>query len=206
MAEISFRSCSTGSYQRYANRVLHTLDVVALDPCQTKEWRQAAEPAYGAHDSSETRNLSWCQLNRHLHLKHDTFHACSQLCRHRDHEAHGHPWLLWKTRVIMMPTFVMITGIHGSSETKSYLSWCQRCRHQHPFYIHHDDGNGAPEVHLKMAIFDSHAYTYSTRGNTEILGAVSIRKTVLPGMAIPMLKIRRPNGRLIFNMEIAIRR
>ena len=38
------------------------------------------------------------------------------------------------------------------------------------------------------------------------LGAVSIRKTVLPGMAIPMLKIRRPTGRLIFNMEIAIRR
>ena len=37
-------------------------------------------------------------------------------------------------------------------------------------------------------------------------GAVSIRKTVLQGMAIPMLKIRRPNGRLIFNMEIAIRR
>ena len=37
-------------------------------------------------------------------------------------------------------------------------------------------------------------------------GAVSIRKTVLSGMAIPMLKIRRPNGRLIFNMEIAIRR
>ena len=37
-------------------------------------------------------------------------------------------------------------------------------------------------------------------------GGVSIRKTVLPGMAIPMLKIRRPNGRLIFNMEIALRR
>ena len=37
-------------------------------------------------------------------------------------------------------------------------------------------------------------------------GAVSIRKTVLPGIAIPMLKIRRHNGRLIFNMEIAIRR
>ena len=37
-------------------------------------------------------------------------------------------------------------------------------------------------------------------------GAVSIRKTVLPGMAIPMLKIRRPNGRLIFNMDIAIHR
>ena len=39
-----------------------------------------------------------------------------------------------------------------------------------------------------------------------VQGAVSIRKTVLPGMAIPMLKIRRPSGRLIFNMEIAIRR
>ena len=38
----------------------------------------------------------------------------------------------------------------------------------------------------------------------DALGAVSIRKTILPGMAIPMLKIRRPNGRLIFNMEIAI--
>ena len=35
-------------------------------------------------------------------------------------------------------------------------------------------------------------------------GAVSIRKTVLPGMAIPMLKIRRPNGRLIYNMGIPI--
>ena len=42
--------------------------------------------------------------------------------------------------------------------------------------------------------------------SVESLGAVSIRKTVLPGMAIPMLKLRRPNGRLIFNMEIAIRR
>ena len=44
----------------------------------------------------------------------------------------------------------------------------------------------------------------NSTGNQQ--GAVSIRKTVLPGMAIPMLKIRRPNGRLIFNMEIAIRR
>ena len=42
--------------------------------------------------------------------------------------------------------------------------------------------------------------------NCRQLGAVSIRKTVLPGMAIPMLKIRRPNGRLIFNIGIAIRR
>ena len=40
----------------------------------------------------------------------------------------------------------------------------------------------------------------------EVQGAVSVRKTVLPSVAIPMLKIRRPNGRLIFNMEIAIRK
>ena len=46
---------------------------------------------------------------------------------------------------------------------------------------------------------------FHSHGNVK-QGAVSIRKTVLPGMAIPMLKIRRPNGRLIFNMEIAIRR
>ena len=37
-----------------------------------------------------------------------------------------------------------------------------------------------------------------------IQGAVSIRKTVLLGMVIPMLKIRRPTGRLIFNMGIPI--
>ena len=48
--------------------------------------------------------------------------------------------------------------------------------------------------------------TIYTPAANEDQGAVSIRKTVLPGMAIPMLKIRRPNGRLIFNMEIAIRR
>ena len=48
--------------------------------------------------------------------------------------------------------------------------------------------------------------TMNTQTKWYALGAVSIRKTVLPGMAIPMLKIRRPNGRLIFNMEIAIRR
>ena len=41
-------------------------------------------------------------------------------------------------------------------------------------------------------------------GANGVQGAVSIRKTVVPGMTIPMLKIRRPNGRLIFNMGIPI--
>ena len=53
-----------------------------------------------------------------------------------------------------------------------------------------------------FSIFSINQIEYCSR----LQGAVSIRKTVLPGMAIPMLKIRRPNGRLIFNMEIAIRR
>ena len=48
--------------------------------------------------------------------------------------------------------------------------------------------------------------SWTNQLNDWLQGAVSIRKTVLPGMAIPMLKIRRPNGRLIFNMENAIRR
>ena len=51
-----------------------------------------------------------------------------------------------------------------------------------------------------------HSIHTNRQKHTQKQGAVSIRKTVLPGMAIPMLKIRRPNGRLIFNMEIAIRR
>ena len=46
----------------------------------------------------------------------------------------------------------------------------------------------------------SHDFT-SIRGYQ---GAVSIRKTVLLGMVIPMLKIRCPTSRLIFNMGILI--
>ena len=49
-------------------------------------------------------------------------------------------------------------------------------------------------------------YGQTQDNEMELQGAVSIRKTALPGMAIPMLKIRRPNGHLIFNIEIAIRR
>ena len=69
-------------------------------------------------------------------------------------------------------------------------------------------------VKFKYVSWEMICHLFKSRKNTptiykhieENLGAVSIRKTVLPGMAIPMLKIRRPNGRLIFNMEIAIRR
>ena len=61
---------------------------------------------------------------------------------------------------------------------------------------------GASGIHLRSISEEVLQYAKLTWR----MGAVSIRKAVLPGMAIPMLKIRRPNGRLIFNMEIAIRR
>ena len=67
------------------------------------------------------------------------------------------------------------------------------------------------EVHNPLAILSGYIpdltwLAYGIKPIANWQGAVSIRKTVLPGMAIPMLKIRRPNGRLIFNMEITIRR
>ena len=55
-------------------------------------------------------------------------------------------------------------------------------------------------------IGSEYPYISISTGQSNTLGAVSIRKTVLPGMTIPMLKIRRPNGRLIFNIGIAIPR
>ena len=61
-------------------------------------------------------------------------------------------------------------------------------------------------VRLLSHIYVTRPWWVKSYGCIRRLGAVSIRKTVLPGMAIPMLKIRRPNGRLIFDMEIAIRR
>ena len=62
---------------------------------------------------------------------------------------------------------------------------------------------GKSVEHVAILIFN---FAASRELTIRHQGAISIRKTVLPGMAIPMLKIRRPNGRLIFNMEIAIRR
>ena len=82
--------------------------------------------------------------------------------------------------------------------------------------IYGSDGcNGKGMIWIREEVVQWHvsfdsgfiAYCYSNKCDEWWhQGAVSIRKTVLPGMAIPMLKIRRPNGRLIFNMEIAIRR
>ena len=66
---------------------------------------------------------------------------------------------------------------------------------------------GHQRIIIMNQVWQSKVQTEDTNQTFKLYqGAVSIRKTVLPGMAIPMLKIRRPNGRLIFNMEIAIRR
>ena len=66
--------------------------------------------------------------------------------------------------------------------------------------LHSIRGNDEGPPQPCLLVFSSMIFCWKNQG------AVSIRKTVLPGMAIPMLKIRRPNGRLIFNKEIAIRR
>ena len=65
---------------------------------------------------------------------------------------------------------------------------------------------GACKLDQQADTLGTHWMHYRELRHGQYQGAVSIRKTVLPGMAIPMLKIRRPNGRLIFNMEITIRR
>ena len=63
------------------------------------------------------------------------------------------------------------------------------------------------KMHLKMSSAQCCLFHFGLNDLTwRLQGAVLITKTVLPGMAIPMLKIRRPDGRLIFNMEIAIHR
>ena len=70
--------------------------------------------------------------------------------------------------------------------------------------------SGTTSTHMWHAIYIPVSILWhylSWRGSPKThQGAVSIRKTVLPGMAIPLLKIRRPNGSLILSMEIAIRR
>ena len=81
-----------------------------------------------------------------------------------------------KTRYLFSQHTSYLRLHHGLSKSR-ILRWCANC-----------------------------SSTWLKHHNNWYRDAVSIRKTVLPGMAIPMLKIRRPNGRLIFNMEIAIRR
>ena len=75
------------------------------------------------------------------------------------------------------------------------------------FIIHFhisEDSNGCEWSSDPHGVFQHTALVVDMTATQQ--GAVSIRKTVLQGMVIPMLKIRRPNGRLIFNMEIAIHR
>ena len=131
---------------------------------------------------------------------------------------------LWNTKVISLHT-----RLYGTDSIRLYL-----CRIYWTNVCVHSSVGAVDYVLLNNIVYDfmTHIYVYSyicchtyadncciwsntvaKNSTTQFFvrtrqeqGAVSIRKTVLPGMAIPMLKIRRPNGRLIFNMEIAIRR
>ena len=103
-------------------------------------------------------------------------------------------------------TYVVICGTTGCRQDKlspnikmpPYQYKKSHCGDKtilHPSYLHNE-----------ISYTGKMTSVYWIRALQGHQGAVSIRKTVLPGMAIPMLKIRRPNGRLIFNMEITIRR
>ena len=74
-----------------------------------------------------------------------------------------------------------------------------------------DQGPLLPSQFLPELLLSKHEVNTTDKIATKyvwapIWGGVSIRKMVLSGMVIPMFKIRRPNGRLIFNMGITIRR
>ena len=108
--------------------------------------------------------------------------------------------------------FLLLGGIFNAS-LKSFFAL--KTQYQEDHYCH--PGNLRPDFkYFCIHIFPLESGQYYTFPSeipskqflgfrfSSHLGAVSIRKTVLPGMAIPMLKIRRPNGRLIFNMGIPI--
>ena len=57
-----------------------------------------------------------------------------------------------------------------------------------------------------MHLAETSLMRYRDANHRNDLGAVSIRKTVLPGMTQTQTQTQTPNGRLIFNMEITIRR
>ena len=91
----------------------------------------------------------------------------------------------------------------GGGDNVSVVKWARDVpRGDQPGHV----GHVGQEVSTVLsgdlkAIGQNVALTQWSQGD---LGPVSIRKTVFPGMGIPMLKIRRPVGRLIFNMGIAI--
>ena len=93
------------------------------------------------------------------------------------------------------PVWIFMRSLNIDSSNG--LWWCQATSH----YL----GQCWPTSMLPCGVRTQKAWV-NMGLEWSLQGAVSIRKTVLPGMAIPMLKIRRPNGRLIFNMEITIRR
>ena len=130
---------------------------------------------------------------------------------------HRHICLLLHTRGIWNPETFIVLGLEmhyslrwihlrtfsriGSPVHKGSIS-------SRVFTIHRDVIESL-SVSLALLWWESIAcrcFLHTNGQQRRALGAVSIRKTVLPGMAIPILKIRRPNGRLIFNMEIAIHR
>ena len=156
------------------------------------------------HDTNINRNMEIAtnRLGRTLQVKgHSIYEIASAILNH-----------VWSAKRIWNILIVKNTSIWL---IKCLVSQCWVCA-----FIH---GWNSPDDYMQillsaeednLSLFDSQiaclCQSIEINNNKHVYhqshGAVSIRKTVLPGMAIPMLKIRRPNGRLIFNMEITIRR
>ena len=141
-------------------------------------------------------NTLWAALfNASVHLKAFCHHQCRNVCsnvqRYVQMLSLRQKTSFWRNNhVIITPFFHWEwLGLGGITQM------CWKC-------VHLTLSKCWCFVFVSLLIF----FACETVNGACYLGAVSIRKTVLPGMAIPMLKIRRPNGRLIFNMEIAIRR
>ena len=104
------------------------------------------------------------------------------------------------------PTLDQILAWHQKKKHHCLNQWCHNLLH-HLTSMRSRSYFEFKEPHLTLECLLIYCEYFSIKKlSTMYQGAVSIRKTVLPGMAIPMLKIRRPNGCLIFDMEIAIRR
>ena len=151
---------------------------------------------------------------RSITLNDDTFlsnvcHVCNLTLKHHLHVSYKrHPWSSLCLKFFCLSIIlsncgsadiflnvlgdITVASICHLSSSSSYISSSSI-----------SSSTSSSSSSLSYISSSSTLYLYIIRND---LGAVSIRKTVLPGMGIPMLKIRRPNGRLIFNMEIAIRK
>ena len=160
-----------------------------------------------------------------IHASHIMFSSCRRTLLCKNIMLHHCP-MPYCSHVLIQIYFLFrsryMISVYGHHMTMSVPNHCQDDRHMKGFHTRPTKASvswwnlkyfakGSYTQEIIKVSFDMY-YRVASCGTIYMYmivssqGAVSIRKTVFPGMAIPMLKIRRPSGRLIFNMEIAIRR